>query len=170
MVNPKYLSEGEQVIVSTRTHIKALILPAIALVVVLVACLVVAVLDLGRGASIGAAVVALVALAWFLLGPLLKWWGTTYTFTDRRFLMRSGVISQSGRTIPINRISGVDFEIGVIDRLFGCGTLVVTDASADGRVLVHDIPRVEQVQVRLADELARQSGQGFSGGRRDDGA
>ena len=41
---------------------------------------------------------------------------------------------QRGRDIPLNRISGVDFEIGLIDRLFGCGTLVVTDASEQGRV------------------------------------
>jgi uncharacterized membrane protein YdbT with pleckstrin-like domain len=96
----------------------------------------------------------------------VTWLTTTYTFTNRRFIKRSGFIAREGRTIPLNRISGVDFEIGVIDRIFGCGTLVVSDASTDGSVLLHDIPDVEKVQLQVSDELHRLA----SGDRRDDGA
>ena len=64
----------------------------------------------------------------------IDWATTWYTFTNRRFIKRSGLVAKEGRTIPLNRISGVDFEIGVIDRIFGCGTLVVSDASEQGRV------------------------------------
>ena len=70
-------------------------------------------------------------------------------------MQRSGFIAKEGRTIPLNRISGVDFEIGVIDRLFGCGTLVVSDASEQGPVPLNDIPRVEEVQRIVAEELHR---------------
>ena len=105
-------------------------------------------------------------VVWFVVGPFLRWLTTTYTFTNRRFIKRSGFIAKEGRTIPLNRISGVDFEIGVIDRVFGCGTLVVSDASTDGRVELHDIPRVEEVQLQVSEELHRLAG----GDRRDDGA
>ena len=64
------------------------------------------------------------------------------------------MIAKRGRTIPLNRISGVDFEIGVIDRIFGCGTLVVSDASEQGRVQLHDIPHVERVQMQVAERAA----------------
>ena len=60
----------------------------------------------------------------------------------------------------------MDFEIGVIDRVFGCGTLVVSDASTDGSVLLHDIPDVEKVQLQVAHALHLLAG----GDRRDDGA
>lgn len=90
---------------------------------------------------------------------------TTYTFTNRRFMKRSGLIAKEGRMIPLNRISGVDFEIGLIDRVFGCGTLVVTDASEHGHVLLDDISRVEEVQRTVAAGLDRQAGH-----RADDGA
>jgi hypothetical protein len=53
----------------------------------------------------------------------------------------------------------------VVDRMFGCGTLVVTDASTDGAVRLHDIPRVEEVQLQVAEELHQLSGPG----RADDG-
>ena len=111
-------------------------------------------------------VLAGLAILWFVVRPVVDWATTTYTFTNRRFMKRSGLIAKEGRTIPLNRISGVDFEIGVIDRIFGCGTLVVTDASEHGHVLLHDIPRVEQVQKTVV------GGAGPAGGsphRSDDG-
>ncbi len=162
----KLLNEGEHVVVSTRTHVKALILPglglllALALAIFLVGLVDSSVVDLVIWGLF------LVAVVWFVIGPLLRWLTTTYTFTNRRFIKRSGFISKEGRTIPLNRISGVDFQIGVIDRIFGCGTLVVSDASTDGSVQLNDIPRVEEVQLQVSNELHRLSG----GDRRDDGA
>ena len=162
----KLLNAGEHVVVSTRTHVKALILPVLALVVALALALFLAGLVDSSVVDLVVWVLLAAAAVWFVAGPLLRWLTTTYTFTNRRFIKRSGLIAKKGRTIPLNRISGVDFEIGVIDRLFGCGTLVVSDASTDGRVELHDIPRVEEVQLQVSEELHRLSG----GDRRDDGA
>ena len=155
----KLLNQGERVIVSTRTHPKSLILPiVIGIVTIAVA---ISLSSLGSGAAPvqwGVWVLAAVVLFWFVVRPVVAWITTTYTFTNRRFVKRSGFIAKEGRVIPLNRISGVDFEIGVIDRVFGCGTLVVSDASEQGRVLLNDIPKVEQVQMRVADELHRLTG------------
>src|SRR6185436_8504343 len=108
----------------------------------------------GDAADIGHIVVwivAALAIFWWVVRAVIDWATTWYTFTNRRFIKRSGLVAKEGRTIPLNRISGVDFEIGVIDRIFGCGTLVVSDASTDGSVLLHDIPRVEEVQLQVSD-------------------
>jgi uncharacterized membrane protein YdbT with pleckstrin-like domain len=162
----KLLNSGEHVVVSTRSHPKALIGPVLVLVLLVAAVVALSTLtDSTLAGGIAGAVAALVAL-WFVVRPVVKWLTTTYTFTNRRFIKRSGFIAKEGRTIPLNRISGVDFEIGVIDRIFGCGTLVVSDASTDGSVLLHDIPDVEQVQLQVSDELHRLS----SGDHRDDGS
>ena len=161
----KLLNEGEHVVVSTRTHAKALILPGLVVVVSLAAALFLTGLVDNSVARLVVWVVFLAVVVWFLVGPFLRWLTTTYTFTNRRFIKRSGFIAKEGRTIPLNRISGVDFEIGVIDRVFGCGTLVVSDASTDGRVELDDIPHVEQVQLQVSNELHRLAG----GDRRDDG-
>lgn len=169
---PRLLNDGEHVVVSTRTHVKALIGP----VLLATAVLALAVLGTwladrvedattGRVLVVGLWVLAAAALAWWFLRPLVAWLTTTYTFTNRRFVQRTGFIARRGRTIPLNRISGVDFDIGVVDRLFRCGTLVVSDASQGGSVELHDIPQVETVQMRVAEELHRLS----EGGRDDDG-
>lgn len=160
------LNPGEHVVVSTRTHVKALIVPGLGVLVALAAALFVTGLVGDGVVRIVVWVLFLAVLVWFVVGPLLKWLTTTYTFTNRRFIKRSGFIAKEGRTIPLNRISGVDFEIGVIDRIFGCGTLVVSDASTDGSVELYDIPDVEKVQLQVSDELHRLAG----GDRRDDGA
>src|SRR6476661_6761841 len=163
VISDRLLNEGEHVVVSTRTHIKVLIG---ALLVLLVTVFAVAFLAAQVEAHVGGAglrtaawvalglVCAAVLMRW-VLRPFLRWYTTTYTFTDRRFMQRSGLIAREGRTIPLNRISGVDFEVGLIDRVFGCGTLIVSDASEQGRVELDDVPHVEQVQMRVAEELQR---------------
>jgi uncharacterized membrane protein YdbT with pleckstrin-like domain len=163
----KLLNEGEHVVVSTRTHPKALLLPVLILVLTLGVAAYAQ--RTGDGTVAGVThvavwVVAAVVIVLWVVRPAVAWATTTYTFTNRRFIKRSGLIGKEGRTIPLNRISGVDFEFGVIDRIFGCGTLVVSDASELGRVELEDVPHVEVVQLKVADELHR-----LSGHRSDDG-
>ncbi|MFW6775269.1 PH domain-containing protein [Nocardioides sp. CPCC 205120] len=164
----RLLNPGEHVVVSTRTHVKELFGALLVLLLVVAAVVtLLAVLPDGRAGDVGriaTGVVAAAALVWFVVRPFVRWLTTTYTFTTRRFIARSGFIAKEGRTIPLNRISGVDFDIGVVDRIFGCGTLVVSDASQQGRVELRDIPRVEQVQLLVSEELHR-----LSGARGDDG-
>lgn len=154
----RLLNEGETVVVSTRTHPKALILPVLVLLVTLAAAGWLTTVGDGDAATLlhyAVWLVAAVVVVWWVVRPFVTWWTTTYTFTNRRFIKRTGFIAKEGRTIPMNRISGVDFEIGVIDRIFRCGTLVVSDASEQGRVLVEDVPQVEQVQLKVAETLHR---------------
>jgi uncharacterized membrane protein YdbT with pleckstrin-like domain len=163
----RLLNEGEHIVVSTRTHPKALLLPVLILVLTLGVAAYAQRTGTGTVAGFmhGAVwIVAAVIILLWVVRPAVAWATTTYTFTNRRFIKRSGLIGKEGRTIPLNRISGVDFEFGVIDRIFGCGTLVVSDASELGRVELEDVPHVEEVQLKVADELHR-----LSGHRGDDG-
>jgi uncharacterized membrane protein YdbT with pleckstrin-like domain len=171
-ISNKLLNEGEHVVVTTRTHPKVLLLPLLVLVLTLAVAAFVNRLGEGDAADITHLVVWILAalvILWWVVRPVITWATTHYTFTNRRFIKRSGLVAKQGRTIPLNRISGVDFEIGVIDRVFGCGTLVVSDASEEGRVELHDIPRVEQVQLKVSDELHRLAGHGGRAERTDDG-
>jgi uncharacterized membrane protein YdbT with pleckstrin-like domain len=154
----KLLNEGEHVVLTTRTHPKALIVPVFVLVIALAVAVLVGTLGDGGAAHVlhlAVWAVAAVVIVWWVVRPAIHWATTTYTFTNRRFMKRTGLVSRQGRTIPLNRISGVDFEVGLIDRLFGCGTLIVSDASEQGRVELDDVPHVEQVQMRVAEELQR---------------
>ena len=78
----KLLNPGEHVVVSTRTHPKALVIPGLVVLVALAAAVFVDGLVDGSTASLVVWALVLAVLVWFLVGPLLRWLTTTYTFTN----------------------------------------------------------------------------------------
>jgi uncharacterized membrane protein YdbT with pleckstrin-like domain len=152
-ISKNLLNEGESIVVDTRTHPKALLLPILALVVLLaIGVAVQKSVDQSVATKVVWAVVA-VGVLWFFVRPLLIWLTATYTITTRRLITRHGVITRRGHDIPLTRISDVAYEKDLIDRLLGCGTLVISDASTHGQVALPDIPRVEDAQRKLNDLL-----------------
>ncbi len=151
-ISNKLLNEGESVVFSTRTHAKALLLPGVLLLVSLGLAAWVSNLTDGVVVMGGWGLGVLVILV-FVVWPFLNWLASTYTVTTRRLITRHGVFTRTGHDIPLNRISDVSYERDLIDRLLGCGTLVISDASEVGRVELPDVPRVEQLQLKISDLL-----------------
>lgn len=101
-------------------------------------------------AAIGSArIVAAIGILWFAVWPFFEWLVAVHAITDRRIITRRGIITRHGHDIPLNRISDVAIEINLIDRPFGCGTLVISDAATQGIVRLRDIPRVEKTKLQL---------------------
>jgi uncharacterized membrane protein YdbT with pleckstrin-like domain len=166
-ISRKLLTDGESVVVDTRTHPKALIVPVLVLLVTVAVAIF---LDshVGNGVvSLIVWILALVVISWFTLRPFLDWLTSTYTITTKRLITREGVLARRGHDIPLHRISDVAYDMGVVDRMLGCGTLVISDASTHGSVRLHDIPDVENVQRRLTELL---DGETATAPRSEDGA
>ena len=152
-ISKNLLNEGESLVVDTRTHPKALLFPLLALVVFLaIGTFVQTQIDQKEVDWVVWGLVVIGAI-WFVLRPFLIWLTASYTITTRRLITRHGVITRRGHDIPLTRISDVAYEKDLIDRLLGCGTLVISDASTHGQVALPDIPRVEDVQRKLNDLL-----------------
>lgn len=169
LISRRLLADDESVVVSTRTHVKALLAPALLLILLSAVAGYLASLPTGEERDVLQLVIWLLALGAIvvLVGkPFLAWLTTTYTVTDRRLITRRGILSRRGHDIPLMRISDVSYERGLMDRVLGCGTLVVSDASEHGRVKLHDIPRVEQFHLQISRLLFDQP----SGHRTDDGS
>jgi uncharacterized membrane protein YdbT with pleckstrin-like domain len=152
-ISKNLLNEGERIVVDTRTHPKALLLPIFAMVVFLaVGVLVQTQTDQGIVHKVVWVLVA-IGILWFFVRRFLIWLTATYTITTRRLITRHGVITRRGHDIPLTRVSDVAYEKDLVDRLLGCGTLVISDASTHGQVALPDIPHVEDVQRKLNDLL-----------------
>ncbi len=142
-------------VVWTRTHWKALVLPT---VVLIATCAVGGFLFAAAVAKVSQPLgyVVLVAAAgvvgWLSIRPFLRWLATSYTVTDRRIIISSGVLRRTGRDVALQHVTDVRFERGLLDRLLGCGTVVVCDASEYGRSVLADVPHVRAVQTAL-DEV-----------------
>jgi uncharacterized membrane protein YdbT with pleckstrin-like domain len=153
----KLLNGDESVVVSTRTHAKALIVPLLVLALLAAAAgtLGTFTAPAGRAQPLLVAVIwavaALLALRW-VVRPFLTWLTTRYTVTDQRLITRSGIVTRRGHDIALDRVSDVAYERGLGDRVLGCGTLLVAVAG-EQRVAWHDIPHVEHVHLKIQDLL-----------------
>ena len=152
-ISKDLLNEGESIVISTRTHPKALLFPILALVVLLAIGVVVQNAVEQGTVTKAVWIVMAIGVVWFVVSPVLIWLTATYTITTRRLITRHGVITRKGHDIPLTRVSDVAYERDLIDRLLGCGTLVISDASTHGQVALPDIPRIEETHRKLQELL-----------------
>ena len=82
-ISRKLLNDDEVVVLSTRTHVKALLVPALVLILVAAVAGYLSTLPSGEARDVLQLVVWAVALLfvlWFVVRPFLSWLTTTYTF------------------------------------------------------------------------------------------
>ncbi|GAB6901423.1 PH domain-containing protein [Kineosporia succinea] len=161
----RLLAEDEQLVLVLRRHIKVMAWPI--LLFILLLALIGATFLLGQPivTIIAAGVGLLIALKW-VFWPFMVWWNEIYVITTKRLILRRGVLNRSGHDMPLTRLNDVSFEHGLIDRMFGCGSLMVETASESGQLILTDIPKVELVQ-RTLHELADDA-RGYDGRPLDD--
>lgn len=150
------LSDGERVILHKHSHWKMLLVPYLVLIVTLGVGIWLALLVQDQSWStvglIAIGAVALIILVWLFFIPFVRWRTTHFIVTTDRVMAREGVINRTGIDIPLGRINSVRFEHGLIDRIFGCGTLIIESASQEP-LEFDDIPQVEKVHTMLYREV-----------------
>jgi membrane protein YdbS with pleckstrin-like domain len=150
------LTEGEQVVIHKHPHWKMLILPALIFLVVVAGAAYLAALVHKQGwhlpAWIAIGVVGVVLIVWLTFIPFLRWRTRHFIVTTDRVMAREGVLNRTGLDIPLSRINSVKFVHGLIDRIWGAGTLIIESAS-DEPLEFDDIPNVEHVHSMLYREI-----------------
>ncbi|MEY7972794.1 PH domain-containing protein [Saccharomonospora xinjiangensis] len=148
------LSEGEHVVAHKHPHFKMLVFPVFVLLVTVVAGVWLA-MKAGEleppwdmVATIAVASVGGILVIWLVLTPFVRWRTTHFVVTTDRVIVREGVIRRTGIDIPMQRIHSVRFEHGLVDRIFGCGTLIIESAS-DEPLTFDDIPQVERMHTYI---------------------
>jgi len=156
---PKHLlAPGEQIDLALRPHWKALILPVLNLVVAVAVFGAAAGLTSGstqKVAAIGVGALALIDIIVFTVRPWVIWLNKNYIVTNKRLIIREGFIHREGRDMPLVKINDVSFKHnGLLDRILGCGTLVVESAGEHGQEQLDDIPHVESTQRELTNLIS----------------
>jgi membrane protein YdbS with pleckstrin-like domain len=142
-------------VLRVRTHGKALIRPACALMLlggllgVSTALVPTSYRPLGQYGVVAA--VLLLAWWWSVL-PYLRWRTTTYTLTNHRLTTRRGILSRTGHDLPLLRINNVSYQRSLMDRVLGCGSLYVMTA-AEGALVLDDVPDVQRVHLAMTELL-----------------
>ncbi|MEU3647858.1 PH domain-containing protein [Lentzea sp. NPDC034063] len=150
------LSSGEHVVIHKHPHWKMLIFPVFWLLVVVALGTYLAGLVGDQSwaaiAWIALAVVGVVLILWLTLAPVVRWRTTHFIITSDRVMYREGVFKRTGLDIPLARVNSVRFEHSLLDRVLGCGTLIIESAS-DEPLEFDDIPSVEKVHTMLYREV-----------------
>ncbi len=140
----RLLIPGEQLVLDLRPHPIALALP-----VLFTVALTALVSWLGSWIGGPAWVWVVIWIIGMLVYPVPKviaWLTSNFVVTSDRVIHRQGFIAKRSMEIPLEAINDVRFEQGIVDRVVGAGTLVISSASEFGRNSFEDIRHPEQVQ------------------------
>ncbi|HVE96993.1 MAG TPA: PH domain-containing protein [Pseudonocardiaceae bacterium] len=146
------LMDDERIVLHKHPHWKMLVLPVVLFLLIVALCGFFAAVIEGRSWErngwIALGVLGGIGVVWLTVVPLLRWRTTHFVLTTKRVLVREGILTRSGIDIPINRINSVQFRHNVIERILGCGTLII-ESAADEPLEFDDIPQVERVHSLL---------------------
>lgn len=154
-INPKLLGTDEYVILHMRTHAKKVFGNALLLILLSAALGAFFALEPSTwrpvGSYVAIGVYAVIVVIW-VVRPFLKWLTSTYTVTNRRIITRTGIISRTGHDLPLRRVNNVIYEKDLLDRILGCGTLIL-ETAAEQPLVLPDLPNIEEVHVQITEIL-----------------
>jgi uncharacterized membrane protein YdbT with pleckstrin-like domain len=140
------LLPGENLILKDHPHwvvvIKSVLVPVVLVILVVIADFTVLGPDniyvphLRTILSLG--VVAL-ALLWLIV-VWIRWQSTTYTLTDQRIKIETGVFGRQEKVIPIDRVQDCTTRMSVLGRMLGYGRVEVDAAGAQGAEVLNHLP------------------------------
>ena len=142
---------GESLIVKAHPHwiviVKYLLPPAILLVLVAIADLTFlqpinqpTFLLQVQHLRIYLALAAIAIAGIWLIVVYIRWQSTTYTLTDQRIKIETGVFGRQSKMIPIDRIQDCTTKQSVFGRMIGYGRVEVDAAGAQGAEVLDHMP------------------------------
>ncbi len=148
----RLLNQGEDVVLDLRPHWWFFAPPALALMGALAGLVGLAAIDAHELLQVVAAAVTLVALGRFAV-RYARWATTNFVLTTDRLIRRKGVMAKEGIEIPLERVQAVFFRQRVLERMLGCGELVIESGGERGRQSFTDVPRPSAVQHEIYRQI-----------------
>jgi uncharacterized membrane protein YdbT with pleckstrin-like domain len=155
MPYPKHLAnEGETVVLDLRPHwwyFSRHIWTGIPLFVLLILLLQVR----GTVQKYGGIVYIVLLLVWaaWLAYEYLQWRFTYFVVTDQRVVFRTGAIAKHGVEIPLERISNINFNQNIWNRIIGAGDLEIESAGREGQTKFDNVRHPDGVQQEIYRQM-----------------
>ncbi len=156
------LLPGENLILKDHQHwivlVKALLIPVVLLVI---GAIVDFTVKSGTGIPHFRTIVTLAAVAIALLWLIvvwIRWQSTSYTLTDQRIIIESGVFGRSSKIIPIDRVQDCTTKQTLIGRILGYGRVEVDAAGAQGAEVLNPLPGPGQFRDQVFVQSERRRG------------
>ncbi len=97
----------------------------------------------------------IVAIVWagWLARQYMNWNFTHFVVTTKRVIFRTGVFAKHGVEIPLDRITNINFNQSIWERLIGAGDLEIESAGKDGKTPFNDMWHPDAVQQELYNQM-----------------
>lgn len=153
------LPAGEVVLVRVRPHAGATIWPVLVLLVLTGGCgWALGTLPPGAPGWQPGLILAVggLLLVGLVLLPLLRWFTTSFTVTNRRLIYSRGLLRRVTRELWLSHLEGLEVHQSLIGRTGRTGSLRFTSSSGSQLWVTH-LPRVARVHM-VIEELLRLAG------------
>lgn len=137
------LLPGENLILKYHPHwiviVKSLAVPIILLIIA-------AIIDFtvtNTGIANFRVIISLAAIALaglWLIVVWIRWQSTSYTLTDQRIKIETGVFGRQSKMIPIDRVQDCTTKQSLLGRMLGYGRVEVDAAGAQGAEVLNHLP------------------------------
>lgn len=85
-------------------------------------------------------IVVALAILWLIV-VWIRWQSITYTLTDQRIKIESGVFGRQEKVIPIDRVQDCSTNQSLFGRMLGYGRVEVDAAGAQGAEILANLPK-----------------------------
>ena len=155
------LMPGETLVMKEHQHgivmVKPLLLP-IALVVL------VALLDafqtIPSDYRIIATLGAIALLGLWLIVVWIRWNSRSFTITDRRVILDTGVFSRASKVIALDRVQDISTNQSLLGRILGYGRIEIDSAGAAGAEVLDALPAPQRFRDEVFSRAEKLRGQG----------
>jgi uncharacterized membrane protein YdbT with pleckstrin-like domain len=144
------LMPGESLVMKEHQHwivmIKPLLLP---IAVVVLVGLLDAFQTIPSDYRLLASLAAVALLGLWLIVVWIRWNSRSFTITDRRVILDTGVMSRASKVIALDRVQDISTNQSVLGRMFGYGRIEIDSAGASGAEVLSALPQPQ----RFRDEV-----------------
>jgi uncharacterized membrane protein YdbT with pleckstrin-like domain len=154
------LLPGENLVLKNHPHWIFVVQSLVAPIILLIVAAIVDVTATNTGiphlrtiVSLGAAAIA----GLWLIVVWIRWQSTSYTLTDQRIKIETGVFGRQSKMIPIDRVQDCTTKQSVVGRMLGYGRVEIDAAGAQGAEVLDHLPNpgVFRDQVFVQSEKRR---------------
>ena len=101
------------------------------------------------------------ALLWLIV-VWIRWRSITYTLTDQRIAIETGVFGRQEKIIPIDRVQDCTTKQSIFGRILGYGRVEVDAAGSQGAEVLDHLPKPGEFRDQVFVQSERRRGGGMS--------
>jgi uncharacterized membrane protein YdbT with pleckstrin-like domain len=154
------LLPGENLVLKDHPHwiviVKSLVVPIILLIAAVVVDLTLDKTGIPNFRTLVTLAAVAIAILWLIV-VWIRWQSTSYTLTDQRIKIETGVFGRQSKMIPIDRVQDCTTKQSLVGRMLGYGRVEVDAAGAQGAEVLDHLPNpgVFRDQVFVQSERRR---------------